>query len=133
VSRERVELVRQGFEAWNEQDPHWVLEHMAPEVEWITPETDPYPGTYRGYEGVREFWSRWRQAVGQLRFHPQELIDADDHVVVIARRRARNEHTGLQIDDQIAQVFTFRDDDKCVRVQEFHGREAAMNAAGIGS
>jgi hypothetical protein len=32
--------------------------------------------------------------------------------------------------DQIAQVFTF-DDDKCVRVQEFHGREAAERAAGL--
>jgi ketosteroid isomerase-like protein len=131
VSQERVELVRQGFAAWNAEDPQWVLEHMSPEVEWITPDTDPYPGTYRGYAGVQEFWTRWRTAVGRLHFAIEELIDAGDQVVVIARRRARNEQTGLSVDDKIAQVLTFDGDDKCVRVQEFHGREGAVRAAGV--
>ena len=29
---------------------------MTPDVKWIAPERDPFPGTYRGYEGVQEFW-----------------------------------------------------------------------------
>jgi len=131
VSQERVELVRQGFAAWNAEDPQWVLEHMSPEVEWITPPTDPYPGTYRGYEGVQEFWSRWRSAVGQLRFTPQEMIDADEHVVVVTIRAAKSPETGLEVFDKIAQVFSFDGDDKCVRVQEFYGRERALKAAGL--
>jgi ketosteroid isomerase-like protein len=132
VSRQRVELVRRGFAAWNAEDPQWVLEHMSPEVEWVTPDTDPYSGTYRGYAGVQEFWANWRNAVGKLHFAVEELLDADDQVVVIARRRARNEQTGLSVDDKIAQVFTFDEDDKCVRVEEFHGREGAVRAAGLG-
>lgn len=131
MSEKRVELVRDGFERWNRGDPSWVLEHMTPDVEWITPPTDPYPGTYRGYEGVQEFWSRWRSAVGQLSFTPQELVDAGEHVLVIAIRSAKSHETGLEVFDQIAQVFSFDDDDRCVRVQEFHGREAAENAAGL--
>ena len=91
----------------------------------------PFPGTYTGYEGVQEFWSRWRNAVGQLRFAPEEVIEAGDHVVVIAHRWARNDITGLQISDKIAQVFSFNDEDKCVRVQEFYEREAALEAAGM--
>jgi ketosteroid isomerase-like protein len=128
---DRIKLVREGFEAWNSEDPQWVLEHMSPEVEWVAPERDPFPGTYKGYEGVQEFWNRWRNAVGQLKFVPEELIDAGDHVVVIANRWARNDATGLQISDLIAQVFTFDEDDKCVRVQEFYDRGAAMKAAGL--
>jgi hypothetical protein len=31
----------------------------------------------------------------------------------------------------IAQVFTFDDQDKCVRVQEFYDRGAALEAAGL--
>jgi uncharacterized protein len=131
VSSDRVELVRQGFAAWNAEDPEWVLEHMSPEVEWITPDTDPYPGTYRGHPGVQEFWSRWRNAVGKLHFAVEEVMDGGDRVVVIARRRARNEQTGLSVDDKIAQVFTFDEENRCVRVQEFHGREGAMEAAGL--
>jgi ketosteroid isomerase-like protein len=130
-SSSRVTLVREGFEAWNSEDPHWVLEHMSPEVEWVAPERDPFPGTYKGFEGVQEFWSRWRNAVGQLKFTPEEMIDAGRHVVVIANRWARNDVTGLQISDKIAQVFSFDENDKCVRVQEFYDRGAALKAAGI--
>ena len=130
---DRVTLVREGFEAWNSDDPQWVLDHMHPEVEWIAPERDPFPGTYKGYEGVQEFWSRWRGAVGRLRLAPEEVIDAGEHVVVIAHRWARNEITGLQISDKVAQVFTFGEDDKCIRVQEFHDRGTALKAAGLES
>jgi ketosteroid isomerase-like protein len=131
VSTERLQLVREGFEAWNAEDPQWVLEHMSPDVEWLAPERDPFPGTYRGLEGVQEFWTRWRNAVGQLTLVPEEMIDGGDHVVVIARRRARNEVTGLQISDMIAQVFSFDADDRCIRVQEFYDRAAALAAAGL--
>jgi hypothetical protein len=131
VSQKRIELVQAGFERWNRGDPSWVLEHMSPDVEWVTPPTDPYPGTYRGHDGVQEFWSRWRSAVGQLRFTPEELIDAGDHVVVVTLRAAKSAETGLEVFDKIAQVFSFDGDDKCVRVQEFHGREGALRAAGL--
>jgi hypothetical protein len=131
VSQKRIELVQAGFERWNRGDPSWVLEHMSPDVEWVTPPTDPYPGTYRGHDGVQEFWSRWRSAVGQLLFTPEELIDAGDHVVVVTLRAAKSAETGLEVFDKIAQVFSFDGDDKCVRVQEFHGREGALRAAGL--
>ena len=110
---DRVNLVREGFEAWNSEDPNWVLNHMSPDVEWVAPERDPFPGTYKGFEGVQVFWNRWRNAVGQLKFAPEEMIDGGDHVVVIAFRWARNDITGLQISDKIAQVFSFDESDKC--------------------
>jgi ketosteroid isomerase-like protein len=128
---DRVNLVREGFEAWNSEDPQWVLNHMSPDVEWVAPERDPFPGTYKGFEGVQEFWNRWRNAVGQLKFAAEEVIDGGDHVVVIAFRWARNDITGLQIEDKIAQVFSFDQNDKCIRVQEFYDRGAALKAAGL--
>jgi ketosteroid isomerase-like protein len=127
---DRVNLVREGFEAWNSEDPQWVLNHMSPDVEWVAPERDPFPGTYKGFEGVQEFWNRWRNAVGQLKFAAEEVIDGGDHVVVIAFRWARNDITGLQIEDKIAQVFSFDENDKCIRVQEFYDRGAALKARG---
>jgi ketosteroid isomerase-like protein len=133
MGADRVNLVREGFESWNSEDPQWILEHMSPDVEWIAPERDPFPGIYKGYEGVQEFWSRWRGAVGQLKFAPEEVIDGGDHVVVIAHRWGRNDVTGLQVADKVAQVFSFNDKDKCIRVQEFHGRGTALKAAGLSS
>src|SRR4029077_4475867 len=128
---DRVNLVREGFEAWNSEDPEWVLNHMSVEEECVPPERDPFPGTYKGFEGVQEFWNRWRNAVGQLKFAAEEGIDGGDHVVVIAFRWARNDITGLQIEDKIAQVFSFDENDKCIRVQEFYDRATAIKTVGL--
>ena len=127
MSRELVQLVEKGYEAWNSGDRGWVLDHMAEDVEWITPPDDPDPGTYRGYQGVENYWAQWRAAVGQLNFSVEEMIDAGDSVVVVARRQGRGEHSGLQISDRVIQVFHF-EDDKCTQVREYYDRAAALSA-----
>jgi ketosteroid isomerase-like protein len=128
MSEELVKLVEQGYEAWNSGDRAWVLEHMSPEIEWITPPDDPDPGTYRGYEGVESYWAQWRAAVGQLSFKLEETIDAGRAIVVVARRQGRGEHSGLEISDRVIQVFDFDDDDRCVRVHEYYDRDAALSS-----
>lgn len=125
MSEELVQLVEKGYEAWNSGDRGWVLDHMAEDVEWITPGDDPDPGTYRGYEGVERYWAQWRAAVGQLNFAVEEMIDAGDDVVVVARRQGRGEHSGLEISDRVIQVFHF-DGGRCTRVHEYYDRDAAL-------
>ena len=127
MSAELVQLVEKGYEAWNSGDRGWVLEHMSPDVEWITPPEDPDPGTYRGYQGVEQYWAQWRAAVGQLSFAIEETIDAGDSVLVFARRQGRGEHSGLQVSDRVIQVFDF-EDGKCVRVHEYYDRDAALRS-----
>jgi ketosteroid isomerase-like protein len=130
MSSERLELVKRGYEAWNTGDRSWVLEHMSEDVEWVTPPEDPDPGTYRGYEGVEQFWSQWRAAVGQLEFKIEEIADEGDHVIVTARRSGRGEHSGLAVSDRVIQVFTF-EGEKCVSVHEYYDRDAALRDFGI--
>lgn len=127
MSDELVQLVKKGYDAWNRGDRTWVLDHMSPEVEWITPEEDPDSGTYRRYEGVEHYWSQWRAAVGQLNFKIEELIDAGQSVVVVARRQGKGEHSGLEISDRVIQVFDF-EDAICVRVREYYDRSSALGA-----
>jgi len=127
MSKELVQLVQRGYEAWNAGDRGWVLDHMSEDVQWITPEDDPDPGTYTGYAGVQEYWAQWRAAVGQLNFLVEEMIDAGDNVVVVARRQGRGEHSGLEISDRVIQVFHF-DGDKCTSVHEYYDRDAALGA-----
>jgi ketosteroid isomerase-like protein len=127
MSKELVQLVEKGYEAWNAGDRGWVLDHMSEDVEWITPEDDPDPNTYHGYRGVEEYWAQWRAAVGQLSFVVEEMIDAGDNVVVVARRQGRGEHSGLQISDRVIQVFHF-EGTKCTRVHEYYDRDAALRS-----
>lgn len=129
MSREKVELVRRGYEAWNTGDRQWVLDHMSEDVEWIAAPDDPDPGTYRGYEGVLRFWAQWRAAVGQLHFDPIEMEDLGEHVVVTAQRSGVGEHSGLAVSDTVIQVFTF-EGDACVRVREFYDHGEALRSIG---
>ena len=122
-----VQLVQQGYEAWNSGDRSWVLEHMSTDVEWITPTDDPDPGVYHGHRGVEEYWAQWRAAVGQLSFDIEEMIDAGDAVIVVARRQGRGEHSGLEVSDQVIQVFEF-EGDQCVRVKEYYDRDWAFSS-----
>ena len=126
---EREELVRRGYEAWNQGDRSWVLEHMSEDVEWITPPEDPDPGTYRGWQGVEKFWEQWRASVGQLRFEIEQIAEVGDHVVVTARRSGKGEHSGLEVSDRVIQIFKF-DGDKCVEVREHYDRNKALREIG---
>jgi uncharacterized protein len=127
MSAELVQLVQKGYEAWNSGDRGWVLEHMAEDVEWITPPDDPDPGTYRGHEGIERYWAQWRAAVGQLNFRIEETIDAGQSVVIVARRQGRGEHSGLEVSDRVIQVFEF-DGELCHRVREYYDRDAALSS-----
>ena len=129
VSEGYADLIKRGYEAWNAGDRSWVLEHLSPDVEWVTPPTDPEPGHYRGHDEVIAFWDQWRAAVGQLEFEIQELIEALPHVLVITKRSGTGAHSGLSVSDEVCQVFTF-EGDVCVKVQEFYDRAAATRAAG---
>lgn len=129
MSAERLKLVEEGYEAWNRGDRTWVLEHMSEDVEWITPPEDLDRGTYRGHQRVEEFWAQWRASVGNLGFEIERTIDAGDHVVVIARRTGKGEHSGLEVSDQVVQVFSF-EGDKCVRVREHYDLARALREIG---
>jgi ketosteroid isomerase-like protein len=41
MSEENVELVRQGYEAWNRGDLEWLLEHVTPDYEFWTEQLFP--------------------------------------------------------------------------------------------
>src|SRR4051794_41899432 len=96
MSEELVQLVKKGYEAWNSGDRTWVLDHMSPEVEWITPEDDPDPGTYSGYQGVENYWAQWRAAVGQPNFKIEERIDPGGTPVVVPRPQGKGGPPGAE-------------------------------------
>jgi ketosteroid isomerase-like protein len=66
--------------------------------------------------------------VGQLNFQIEEIMDAGQAVVVVARRQGRGEHSGLQISDRVIQVFHFDENAKCIEVHEYYDRDAALSA-----
>jgi ketosteroid isomerase-like protein len=64
MSRENVEIVRKGIEAWNRRDAALWLSYAAPEIEWSPAGPAAVERTmYRGYDevanGLASVWETW--------------------------------------------------------------------------
>jgi ketosteroid isomerase-like protein len=105
-------------------------EYFDPEVEWIPAQQSPLGGgSYRGYEGVRRFWTGFLSAWDEYTIEPVEFINRGDQVAVVMQMTARTHE--IQIDELWSSLSTLRDG-KIVRVEGFTNRDGALEAAGRG-
>jgi ketosteroid isomerase-like protein len=106
VSKENVEIVRTGLEAWNRGDFDQSLAEMAPDVVWRTSGVIPDLETeYRGHDAVREFWRAWTGSWDHIRIATEKYVDLGDQVVVLATFHARS-RDDIAVDQPIAFLFT---------------------------
>jgi ketosteroid isomerase-like protein len=129
MSQENVELVRRGFEAWEQGDleAHLGLIHediVCCQVGGIDSKT------YHGLEGYVEFASEWVAPYEDLRFHPSEFIDAGDTVVVEVPQEGHLVGSDQLIKGTFWFVMTIRDR-KMVRLETHRERDRALEAAGL--
>ncbi|MEJ7876170.1 MAG: nuclear transport factor 2 family protein [Solirubrobacterales bacterium] len=124
-------LIRDGYDAWNVGDRSYVLEHLSPDVVWVTPPDDPDQGVFRGHGAVTGFWDQWRAAVGQLRFDIIEMAELGDRVLAVVKRSGVGRQSQLEVSDVVCQVFFFDVDGRCSLVREFYDRSVAYAAAGM--
>jgi ketosteroid isomerase-like protein len=129
MSEQNVKAVKEGFEALERGDVDDLLARIHPEFEFTTPPTlTVEPDTYRGEEGVRRYFDSFYDAMEDVRFVPEEFIDAGERVVVPVQLLARGKETGLEVEQRIVQVWSVRDG-KASRVEVFATLEEAMDAA----
>ena len=106
-----------------------VQEILDPEVEWIAvPHSLLASESYRGYEGVRRFWTQFLSASDEYRVEVEELIDAGDQVVASLRLTMRTR--GLEVDESRSSLVTLRDR-RIVRIEGFASKDGALEAAGV--
>jgi ketosteroid isomerase-like protein len=141
MSQENVERVRQIIEDFragkSEFDAEGMLTKVAgedlmhPDIEWDASEA-PFDlsGTYRGVEGVRQFWREWLAAWETLEFE-YELVDAGDRVVVLLDQRMRGLSTGIEVPlGKYAHVYTLRDG-LLVHWRVYASQSKALEAVGL--
>ena len=113
MSKEPVEVVLQGVDAFNRRDVDGLVGVMHPEVVWeeggvVFPDL---PAAYHGRDGVR----RWYQeaiadAWETFTVEPVDLRDeGDGRVVQIYRIRGRGRGSGVDVDMKIVQTMTVVD------------------------
>ena len=132
MSRENVELVRAQYERWNAEDFDAWIEAFDPEVEYLSSVAASIDGSgeYRGHDGMRRFVSDYLESWEFFRLEPREYLDAGPKVAVVMRATARGRGSGVQLDRDLAHVWTFRGR-RAVRHESFASRREALEAAGL--
>jgi ketosteroid isomerase-like protein len=126
MSEENVEIVRAAFKAYNRGDLDALMKTFASDVEFVT----LLVGNHRGKEAIRHIYEENRAAVSGHRLDPDELIDAGDQVIAVARIGGAGHSSQIALPDHMAFLFTIRDG-LFVRQQSFRSKEEALAAAGL--
>jgi ketosteroid isomerase-like protein len=138
VSRENVELVRRLYAelasegSTREFDERLTDEALSqfldPGIEWIPVAHSLLAvESYRGFDGVRRFWSEFLSAWESYRVEPLSFYDAGDQVAVVVHIVGRTKE--LEVDETRSSLLTVRDG-RVVRVDSFSDPEGAREAAG---
>jgi ketosteroid isomerase-like protein len=131
MSQERVEIVRQGIEAWNRHDFELGARHLAPDVEWLPASPAAVERSiYRGHDevarGFNAIWDTW----DVFEFQEREVRDLGDSVLWLGTVHARGGASQVELDQDFANHLVF-EGDKVVRIQGFLSWQDAFAAVGL--
>ena len=129
MSRENVEIVRRGNEAYARGDLATMLGDI--DAEMITYREEPDGATFHGPDGLLKAIAEWVEDFDEFTFSAEEFIDAnDDQVVVRIHQTATGSRSGASVEGDFWFVHTLRGA-KVVRLDMFASREKAFECAGL--
>jgi uncharacterized protein len=128
MSQENVEVVRQGFEAFERGELDALLDLFTDDV--TTYRADPDGATYDGKAGFLEATADWTEDFSEWRVLPQEFVDLGDRVLVRVRQMAQGKSSGVRVEEDF--WFLFEVTGTKVSKLSFYSRQAdALEAAGL--
>jgi ketosteroid isomerase-like protein len=131
MSQKNIETLRRGVEAFNSADIGRILAFAHPDFEAIVPpELSAEPDTYRGHDGVRRYFESFQDVMEEIRFEPERFWDVGESIVVVMRVTAKGKQTAIEVEQRVAQRWTFRDG-KALRIQTYPSLPDALEAVGI--
>ncbi len=131
MARSRVDMLRTAIEAWNREDLDATLALLTADFEWRP--TGTFPGAdpvYRGGEGFRRFWDQFHEAWEYVEIEMRRVTAHGDIVIAETTFHAKGAGSGVEVDLDLASVFTFRGDLAC-RGAAYLELEQALQDAGL--
>ena len=126
MSRENVELVRQGFEAWDRGDLAGVIRTFHEDAV-IRPIIGP---EWHGPEGFLGMAADWVEDFAEHTVQAEDFVDAGEAVVVRVRQEGRGVESGAPIEAVYWFVYTLRKR-KAVRLELYRTEAEALEAVGL--
>jgi ketosteroid isomerase-like protein len=129
MSRENVEAVRRQHEHFN-RTGEGLPEIYHSDAKWVAAREDPDAATHRGLDAIRHYFAQWTGTFESFDLRADELIDAGEKVFAWIRFSGRGASSGIPVELEQAQVWTFRSG-QVVQVEEYFDRVEALGAAGL--
>jgi len=127
---ENLATVQQVVDAINRVDIDAVAGHVTDDFELdFSNSRGPMNGTYRGPEGIHEFWDAFLEPWAALEFAPEEIVELEDgRILSVAEIRTKGHGSGIAVSAKGANVWTLRDG-KVAAVKLYQSKEEALEAA----
>jgi ketosteroid isomerase-like protein len=133
MSRENVEIVSEGLDAFNRRDLDRYLATISPDVEWDV--SEGFLGVqdvYRGWAGVRKWWNDFLEAWESFDAELDEMAEGKAGAVFVGiNGKGRGRASGVETELHFLFVFWIADH-KVARLRMFQSRDQALEAAGLG-
>ena len=127
-----MNIMRQGYDAFNRGDIDTVMGIMDPEIEWREPDVEGLParGTHHGPEAVaNEVFGSVAEHWDEFQVAAEEFLDAGERVIVLGHFRIRGKATGRSVDAPYAHVWTLHDG-KVVHFRNYMDTATFLQALG---
>ena len=109
MSQENVAVVHQVFEHWKRGDWGWGREFFDDGCEAVFSSSwFPDAGVYEiGREALRA-WLEFTESFETFAIGVDQIVDAGENVVVLARIQGRGRASGADVDAKVGGIFTLR-------------------------
>jgi len=129
MANPNVQLANEMLAAYMRGDEDRLRDLIDPEGEIHGAPGLVNAGTYRGYEGFRQWIGQWTEAWAEERFELGDVVEVDESLLVVpAHVTARGASSGVEIDNVFGWLFEWSGG----RASRFHVYvtfEDAMDAA----
>jgi ketosteroid isomerase-like protein len=130
MSQENVEIVRRVYELFRRGNYRAALAYFDPDVETVEPEGMPGAASYFGHAGLAEAFFHFADAWSSYTVEIEQLSEAGDVVVAIARYHATGRESGVAVETTVAHVYAF-ENGRIARWEMFNTRDEALEAVGL--
>jgi ketosteroid isomerase-like protein len=103
------DVVRAAFAAYNRGELEESRRYLAPDLEWVLPDSTLHGDVLRGPDAVIRVFESEFEAFSQIRREPLELEERGDHVVGVIAAAIRGRHSGIELEQRAPHAFTVRD------------------------
>ena len=131
MSRENVEIVRRGTDAYNRGDLDGLLENWAPDavVDWSRSRGFD-AGVFRGHDAIRAHWRRLLAAFDEVRIELVDPIGVEGDLLIVENLGYLRGRDGIEVQTRSALLITIRDGE-LTSFTLYQTKQEGLKAAGL--